>query len=186
MTWNLGLLFEIKGIHPWRLVLPSGRVGYAQKRGKEKLGRSLILKYVLYIPQLNCHSISVSMLLKEVKDIYTVSFTSSTCAIQEFLSKILKQVKNRICCTYSRKLHRHALISLLVLVAPKVGHPSDSIIKILPCISNSKHNSLCDICFRVKQSCESFSNSLNKASEIFSLIHCDIWGPYKNTSSWGC
>lgn len=38
---------------------------------------------------------------------------------------------------------------------------------------------------RASQTCESFSNSFNKASVIFALVHCDVWGPYKVKAHWG-
>lgn len=34
----------------------------------------------------------------------------------------------------------------------------------------------CDTCFRAKQIRAHFSINSNKESEIFSLIHCDVWG----------
>lgn len=88
MTWNLGLLFHIRNIHLWPITLPTRKLTYAQKRGKVKLGRNSILKDALYVPQLNCHLITISKLLKDAKDIYMVSFTASACAIQDHLSKI--------------------------------------------------------------------------------------------------
>lgn len=43
----------------------------------------------------------------------------------------------------------------------------------------------CDICFRAKQTREVFYDSMNKTSECFSLIHVDVWGPYRVPSSCG-
>lgn len=37
----------------------------------------------------------------------------------------------------------------------------------------------CDICFRDIQTHVSFPISFNNAPVIFSLIHYDVWGPYK-------
>lgn len=37
----------------------------------------------------------------------------------------------------------------------------------------------CEICFKSKQIREMFSESSNKASSPFELIHCDLWGLYR-------
>lgn len=41
-------------------------------------------------------------------------------------------------------------------------------------------------CHKAKQCRLTFSHSMNKAKEPFSLIHCDIWGEYHTASSNGC
>lgn len=51
--------------------------------------------------------------------------------------------------------------------------------------SKSATPSPCDICFRAKQTREVFPESFNKANDCFSLIHCDVWGPYRVPSSCG-
>ena len=43
----------------------------------------------------------------------------------------------------------------------------------------------CDICFKSKQTRGVFSESINKASVAFELIHVDLWGPYREPSSCG-
>lgn len=48
-------------------------------------------------------------------------------------------------------------------------------------IPGSKNVSTCDICFRAKQTCKSFSNSSNNASIIVYLVHCDAWVAYITT-----
>ncbi|XP_013622886.1 PREDICTED: uncharacterized protein LOC106328890 [Brassica oleracea var. oleracea] len=43
----------------------------------------------------------------------------------------------------------------------------------------------CGICFKSKQTRGVFSESFNKASVPFELIHVDLWGPYRTKSSCG-
>lgn len=43
----------------------------------------------------------------------------------------------------------------------------------------------CEVCQRAKQTRDSFPTYKHKASAIFDLIHCDLWGPYKTRSSCG-
>lgn len=65
----------------------------------------------------------------------------------------------------------------------RLGHPSRKVLSIFPKvrsrIDSSDANAPCDICFRAKQTREIFAQSENKASTTFSLIHCDVWGPYR-------
>lgn len=35
------------------------------------------------------------------------------------------------------------------------------------------------MCFKSKQTLDVFSISDNKTSEIFELLHCDLWGPHR-------
>ena len=44
----------------------------------------------------------------------------------------------------------------------------------------------CDVCHRAKQTRNLFSLSNARATEPFSLIHCDLWGRYHTPSSSGC
>ena len=69
-----------------------------------------------------------------------------------------------------------------------MGHPSSKVVQLLPfidsasCLSSFQN---CDVCFRAKQCRDKFVLSNNKASDIFELIHCDLWGPYRTASSCG-
>ncbi|XP_048618201.1 uncharacterized protein LOC111207841 isoform X2 [Brassica napus] len=78
-----------------------------------------------------------------------------------------------------------------VLWHRRLGHPSSHITAMIPALesSSSKHDEhiikSCDICFRAKQTRQSFSDSSHNAKEIFDLIHCDLWGPYRTTALCG-
>ncbi|CAA7027675.1 unnamed protein product [Microthlaspi erraticum] len=70
----------------------------------------------------------------------------------------------------------------------RLGHPSFSVLSSLDLfskLSSSASSSPCDVCFRAKQTREVFFDSLNKTTECFSLIHVDVWGPYRVPSSSG-
>lgn len=77
--------------------------------------------------------------------------------------------------------------SLLELWHQRLGHPSEKVVKSLPFLrnSNDKLNKACDVCPRAKHTRDSFSLSDHKASRIFELVHCDLWGPYNTLSSCG-
>lgn len=52
-------------------------------------------------------------------------------------------------------------------------------------ISKKSNDKPCNICLHAKQTCDSFPLSENNASGIFKLIHCDLWGLYKDVSIAG-
>ena len=70
----------------------------------------------------------------------------------------------------------------------RMGHPSKEIMSVLlRSLNCSSHvdgqNKVCDVCFWAKQTRNYFPISDNKAKELFEIIHCDIWGPYRLPSS---
>lgn len=67
-----------------------------------------------------------------------------------------------------------------------MGHPSENVLELLPFISNfnGQLDKGCEVC-QVKQSRNNFPSSQNKSTKIFELIHCDLWGPYNESSSCG-
>jgi len=71
----------------------------------------------------------------------------------------------------------------------RMGHPSIKIIQMIPGISkhgsSSEFNKVCDICFRAKQTREKFAVSEHNANNIFEMVHCDLWGPYRTPSTSG-
>ncbi|KAJ1697014.1 hypothetical protein LUZ63_005526 [Rhynchospora breviuscula] len=66
----------------------------------------------------------------------------------------------------------------------RMGHPSKQVTSLLTGNTNISED-VCEICVRAKQTREVFPISLNKTSEPFELIHCDIWGAYRVASHSG-
>lgn len=88
----------------------------------------------------------------------------------------------------SEKAYKVNSMSQLELWHKRMGHPSLKITKLLANVSsenNNSENEACDICQRAKQTKDSFSLNNEKVADIFELIHCDLWGPYKVLSSCG-
>ncbi|XP_010424200.1 PREDICTED: uncharacterized protein LOC104709252 [Camelina sativa] len=86
------------------------------------------------------------------------------------------------------KIHIVNVSSDQALWHQRLGDPSYSVLSVLPMVSVSgSSNSYlsCDVCFRAKQTREVFPDSINKVSDCFSLIHCDVCGPYRVPSSCG-
>ena len=86
------------------------------------------------------------------------------------------------------KVHTVSATSNQALWHQRLGHPSFLVLSSLPMVSSSGSSvssRSCDVCFRAKQTREVFPDSINKALDCFSLIHCDVWCPYRIPSSCG-
>ncbi|KAK9178380.1 hypothetical protein WN943_027570 [Citrus x changshan-huyou] len=71
----------------------------------------------------------------------------------------------------------------------RLGHASNKIISLLLSVSKMEcqkfRDEPCDICFKAKQTRNVFPISMNKANDMFALVHCDVWGAYRIPSSCG-
>lgn len=70
----------------------------------------------------------------------------------------------------------------------RLGHPTFSVLSSLPLFSGvgvSSNLHSCEVCCQAKQTRDSFSESSNKTTECFELIHIDVWGPYRLQASNG-
>lgn len=71
----------------------------------------------------------------------------------------------------------------------RMGHPASKIVGMLPEVSDRETVSKierCEICFRTKQTKETFLLSENNAKNCFDLVHCDLWGGIQNTCFLWC
>ncbi|GJZ22728.1 ribonuclease H-like domain-containing protein [Tanacetum coccineum] len=69
-----------------------------------------------------------------------------------------------------------------------LGHPADPVLNVLKDSLNidKKDNTVCcEICQRAKQTREPFLLSDHTSNRLGDLVHLDLWGPYKVTSSEG-
>ncbi|XP_074305338.1 uncharacterized protein LOC141640433 [Silene latifolia] len=89
----------------------------------------------------------------------------------------------------SAGVHRVSVADSFDLWHKRLGHPSPKIVNLLPTVSkpinSSSFDSPCDVYHHAKQVRHSFTLSDNKASDIFELVHCDLWGAYRTFSSCG-
>ncbi|GJY37100.1 ribonuclease H-like domain-containing protein [Tanacetum coccineum] len=70
----------------------------------------------------------------------------------------------------------------------RLGHPADPVLGVLKPelkIDNTKQTEYCETCQRAKQTREPFPLSDHTSSSLGDLVHLDLWGPYKVTSSEG-
>lgn len=70
-----------------------------------------------------------------------------------------------------------------------LGHPSSRVVGLALGVSFKANSTFCfkncDLCLCSKQTLNFFSDSYNKATTSFELIHCDLWGPYQTSAFCG-
>ncbi|GKB60520.1 retrovirus-related pol polyprotein from transposon TNT 1-94, partial [Tanacetum coccineum] len=174
--------------------LPDGNIAMAKKEGDVCFDNGFVLRNVLYVPGLTCNLLSVPQLLDEGNCI--VQFAPNICVIQDLTSRTVIGAGERRDggLFYFREMPPTRAFKTTTTLPfdlwhKRLGHPSLEVLKLLPQVNlNKKDKELsqsCDVCHRAKQSREKFPVSDNKVASIFELIHCDLWGPYKTTSSCG-
>ena len=64
-----------------------------------------------------------------------------------------------------------------------LGHLACQLLSRLPhiLVGSPLSKSLCDVCCRAKHTCSALPSSTSCVSDIFALIHCDIWGSYRSS-----
>lgn len=193
LTGNLNEIREVCDIVACLVGLPDGKRTNATNEGTVLLEGGLKLTNVLYVPKLSCSLIYVSQLLDESN--CTVQFTNKLCVMQDLTSRMLIGAgEHKDGLYYFRgirvvKAYKTDGVNQIELWHRCLGHLSFKITQSILDISKNKceelSNKNCDICLRAKKPREQFSVSEHKANGIFELIHCDLWGPYKNPSSCG-
>jgi len=156
------------------------------------LGKGLKLKNVLYVPKLNCNLVSISKLCKQLN--CSVTYFDDFCVIQDrTLRTLIGAGKQREGVYYYKRSasNQANAVNTRSLWHNRLGHPSNDVLFLLPShlgVVGSLHKDkeeLCEICLRAKQTRNKFPLSNSNAKGVFDLIHCDICGPYKVSSSFG-
>lgn len=172
--------------------LPDGQKVVATKMGTTTLEGGMKISNVLYVPKLNCSLISVSQLIDEAYCV--MQFAKSLCVIQNHTSRMFIGLGEQIDRLYYFRGIRHEKAFKvdnglsLGLWHRRMGHPSLKITELVSKVSSKNNdygNKACDICQRAKQTRDSFPLSNHRASCAFEPVHCDLWGPYKTSSSCG-
>ncbi|KAJ1695814.1 hypothetical protein LUZ63_012512 [Rhynchospora breviuscula] len=190
MTGDISCLQNVYLVKPSAVVLPNGEQTIAEKEGTVKL-EGVMLKRVLYVPCLSCNLISLSKLIKDNRCF--VTFTDALCVVQDCISKIpigVGEMRDGVYFYHSIASARASHVSKSedgLMWHRRMGHPSTQTTLLLPGVKNDSFDTKrkCDICLRAKQTRDVFPISLNKAVEPFELVHCDIWGPYRQPSHCG-
>ncbi|GJV69243.1 hypothetical protein Tco_1484752 [Tanacetum coccineum] len=145
---------------------PNRTEAYISKIRNLRLSNGLTLYDVMVILKYCVTLISVHKLIKENKVI--VAFDKNKCY---FLNQDLN-LKN--------------VLGIGEQCEGLLGHPADPVLNVLKDSLNFdiKDNTICcEISQRAKQTSEHFLLSNHKSKSLGDLVHLDLWGPYKVTSS---
>ncbi|KAG7598819.1 F-box associated interaction domain [Arabidopsis suecica] len=192
MTGSVDFLTEISVMAPVYIKLPDGRFTVANQQGKVSLGSHLQLTNVFFVDGLQCHLISVSQLTRDRGCLFQIS--DKLCVVQDRITQMLIGAGEQLNGLYffrglgdTMMIHAMDVQSVDVWHC-RLGHPASKTMEMLK-LSNSSSSSFdsksCDVCIRAKQTRDAFPLSINKTSEVFELVHCDLWGPYRTTSICG-
>ncbi|KAL2939841.1 Retrovirus-related Pol polyprotein from transposon RE1 [Bienertia sinuspersici] len=191
VTCDINMLTNVKRIQNCPVGLPDGKSTNADQLGTVTLPGGLKLENVLFVPHLTCNLISGTQLSDESN--FIMQFTNKICVIQDPQTRKVIGVGEREDGLYVfRGVPQVKVLAVdedssFDLWHQRMGHPSESVLKLIPNVSSSsrRKNKVCDICPRAKQSRCSFPISENKASRIFELVHIDLWGSYRTPFSCG-
>ncbi|KAL4367961.1 hypothetical protein GQ457_05G011320 [Hibiscus cannabinus] len=184
-------LYSVEGT----ILLPDKSIVSVAYSETVRLSSSLVLRNVLFVPQFQFNLLSVSSLIGDSN--LSVLFCKSECLIQDLHHVI---GKGEVCqglyllqpaiqsstidnCVVSENVNfNHFSFSW----HDRLGHPSDHILRllkdVLPSTCNKNDHSTCTICPLAKQRCLPFPVSSTCSKNSFELVHCDVWGPFKDAT----
>ena len=192
MTGDLSMIQEAEQVSPIAIGLPNGMQIFAGKEGSVLLDNRIRLNNVLFVPSLTCNLVSVAKFCEELN--CCVAFFDDFFVLQDRTLKILIGAGEQRGDVYYLKegsLEKNQVnaISSTNLWHKRLGHSSHGVLSLLPTdlgvISDKTKDNVCETCYQAKQTRNRFPMSSNKAKCVFELIHCDIWGPYRESSSCG-
>ncbi|GKB04819.1 ribonuclease H-like domain-containing protein, partial [Tanacetum coccineum] len=193
MTDNVIDIFHLK----IKVGHPNGTEAYISKIGNLILSNGLTLYDVMVIPKYCVTLISVHKLIKENKVI--VAFDKNRCYFlnQDLNLKNVLRIGEQCEGLYyynDKGIKSNTSIFRFQCMLSQhdchcsLGHPEDPVLNVLKDSLNidKKDNTICcEICQRAKQTKEHFSLIDHKSKSLGDLVHLDLWGPYKVTSSKG-
>ncbi|KAK2978460.1 hypothetical protein RJ640_003214 [Escallonia rubra] len=149
------------------------------------LGRRHHSSHVLYVPNLAVNLIYVSCLATDANCF--VAFSHDICVLEDRTSKSpigLGKTHRDVFVFQPFPTATMAIVSeseSYELWHRRMGHPSSQPLIHLPTVLvvSSSFKTICDVCCRAKHTRTVFPDSTSRAMDIFGLIHCDIWGPYR-------
>ncbi|WOH06718.1 hypothetical protein DCAR_0626146 [Daucus carota subsp. sativus] len=189
------------------ITIPNGKQVLVTQMGEVHIHDNLVLKDVLYVPDFKFNLVSIPKICKDLH--CTVSFTDDKCFLQNNLMslQLLGELQGGLYYLAMPKRSTVAASTLdysadcLIAKAPteqdqnkiklwhlRLGHIPISMLQHVKTIFTKPctlHN-ICQICPVAKQVRKPFPHSYIKTSSVFSLLHLDIWGPYKEPTYNSC
>jgi hypothetical protein len=145
MTSTLACMNDVRDIEPCPVGMPNGTRTYATKEGMVTIGDKLMLKHVLFVPNLNCNLISISQLLQDAD--YIVYFTKTMCVIQDRISRMMigagEQSEGLYVLSVVTPVRAYQAngVGFCELWHRRMGHPSSKITSMLPDVIRKDINS---------------------------------------------
>lgn len=163
----------------------------------------MCLKDVLYVPDFQCNLFSVSKYIHD--NPATISFSDSHCYLHDLVLKKVREFGSLDsglykfnCKDLSTSYGCLPQVSSLLkcnsvsnksgkLWHFRLGHPSYYILKELSlCDNKDSTSATCDVCHLAKQTQSPFPVSTTRTTNLFVLLHCDLWGPYRHRTHGHC
>lgn len=194
VSHDINLFTNTRKVYNHTVTLPNKLTIPVNLVGDIKVDYLFTLKNVLYVPDFDLNLISVSALTKSQQMI--VQFTCHHAYIQDTFHKRMIGKADNIQDLYVMRSKQEENFKVddtrinvvsLDLWHKRLGHHSNKVLipikNILGVsITQNKCNDHCSICPLAKQKQLSFDSENNFCNEIFDMVHCDIWGPYQNST----
>nr|GEZ12794.1 ribonuclease H-like domain-containing protein [Tanacetum cinerariifolium] len=176
---------------------PNGTLAKITHVGNLKLNNDVMLFDVLVIPEYTVSLLSMHKLIKDSK--FIVGFDETKCYIQGLKKGRVLETGSEFGGLYlfdkeynkSTIANNSKFVSCFVSKEVwhcRLGHPANQVLKLLKGslnLSNIDHEGPCEVCYKAKQTRDSFPLSENKSTVFGQLMHMDVWGPYKVISREG-
>ncbi|KAF3615583.1 putative NAC domain-containing protein 43-like [Capsicum annuum] len=177
-----------------QVCMPTGRKSEITHIGNTSLSGDLQVKNVLHVPEFKYNLLSVSKLTKELS--CSVKFFPDFCVFQDVYSGRVRGIVKKSEGLYIIKKNNDAGSKKVVLNTTKenmvvdrglwhmrLGYVSVSTMKNVKYLQNKvidiAVNSDCSVCPMAKQNRLMFPRSTTRSDNPLSLLHMDVWGPYK-------
>lgn len=204
-TNNPDLLVDIRRLqYACDVKLPNGDRIRVLASGNCHLNEKLVLRDVLLVPEFTVNLISVSRLVKD--DGYKVHFDELGCIVQDrsfkiileagqpkeglYVAERITQVQDNVVSELvNRTVLENKTAGDFELWHDRLGHPSVDVVDMfLKIHSKSVLIRRLDstVCPMAKQSRLVFPISKHVSTELFELVHGDVWGPFNEETMTGC
>jgi len=200
MTGNAKILFNYTPSNEnFSVRIADGSLSKVLGTGSIRISEELTLHSVLFVPSLDCNLLSISKLTHDLN--CTAKFFHNFCEFQDSDSwrtigsarlnsglYLLKQVESK---KPSHSGNTSTVTSLNVVRNNKcaiqlwhyrLGHLNFVSLKKLFLdlfINKNPRDFQCEICHLSKQPKQNFQSQTYKMSKPFSMIHSDVWGPFR-------
>lgn len=169
------------------VMIPNGDSIPVMGKGSCVLPNGRKIKGVLHVPKFKCNLLSVSRLTKDLQ--CAVIFFPELCFIQDLRSRELIGMGKCERGLYRIKMvenKRKAMMASVEVWHKRLGHTSSNKLSHFDFTKNASFKTVdCDSCAKAKHTRLPFPISSIRSKECFELLHCDIWGRYRNPSTSG-